>query len=167
MSKRDTLVAIRLTLGAQEDLKQDLMDVLFHGEADWGVGDFDFSEPDAPSFPPQFLQPEHQPQMRLPSISSSWYPTHQNFHTLDHDTLSSYNGTHSPERSNSPRMLENFNAFQFTSPTLFDSAKYMHFTGEISGAEERPATQHIGNVAQPGPAEYGWKRDYYSDSKPV
>jgi hypothetical protein len=165
MSKRDTLVAIRLTLGAHEDLKQDLMNVLFHGEADWGVGDFDFSGPDAQSCPPQFLQPVHQPQMRLPSISSSWYPTHQTFPIFDHTTLSSYNGTHSPGRLTSPRILENSNALQFTSPTFFDSAKYMPYTGEINDAEECPPTQHLGNVAQSSPMEYGWERGYYSDSK--
>jgi len=36
MSKKDTLVAIRSTLGDHADLKQDLLNILFHREADWG-----------------------------------------------------------------------------------------------------------------------------------
>ncbi|KAH6865597.1 hypothetical protein BKA58DRAFT_224484 [Alternaria rosae] len=76
MSKKDTLVAIRHTLGDHADLKQDLLNILFHREADWGVGDFDFGfrQPlEQPSPSPQFLQPAHQPQMRLPPISPLWH----------------------------------------------------------------------------------------------
>jgi len=36
MSKKDTLVAIRNTLGDHADLKQDLLNILFHREAYWG-----------------------------------------------------------------------------------------------------------------------------------
>ncbi|KAI4686074.1 uncharacterized protein J4E88_003911 [Alternaria novae-zelandiae] len=81
MSKKDTLVAIRNTLGDHADLKQDLLNILFHREADWGVGDFDFGfrQPlEQPSPSPQFLQPAHQPQMRLPRISPLW---HEDDHT--------------------------------------------------------------------------------------
>ncbi|KAI4642885.1 hypothetical protein J4E93_006954 [Alternaria ventricosa] len=76
MSKKDTLVAIRYTLGDHADLKQDLLNILFHREADWGVGDFDFGfrQPlEQPGPSPQFLQPAHQPQMRLPPISPLWH----------------------------------------------------------------------------------------------
>ncbi|KAL6708943.1 hypothetical protein ACN47E_002070 [Coniothyrium glycines] len=61
ISKRDALASITLTLRNHKDLKQDLMNVLFHRDARWGASDFDFMEP-----MPQFLQPVHQPQFRLP-----------------------------------------------------------------------------------------------------
>ena len=82
LSKKDTLVAIRLTLGDQADLKQDLLNILFHKDADWRMGDFDFGshQPFSQGSPsPQFLQPAHQPQMRLPPISPLWYEASQNY----------------------------------------------------------------------------------------
>lgn len=57
------------------------MDILIHKDARWGPGDFDLpTEQPFQSFcesTPQFLEPTHQPQMRLPSFSSIWLPLPQ------------------------------------------------------------------------------------------
>jgi hypothetical protein len=48
------------------------MDIMHHPEAEWQTGDFDFgSHQPSHSHTPYFLQPVHQPQIRLPSIS--WF----------------------------------------------------------------------------------------------
>ena len=55
-------------------LKHQLMDILSHQDSRWGPADFDIP-PLSPLQPaPLFLQPVHQPQMRLPSMSSLWGP---------------------------------------------------------------------------------------------
>ncbi|KNG44839.1 cytosine deaminase protein-like protein [Stemphylium lycopersici] len=69
-SKKDTFVAMNIALSNHGDLKQDLMNVLFHQEADWGPGDFDFESPRSIQLPnPQFLEPDYQLQRRLPPVS--------------------------------------------------------------------------------------------------
>ncbi|XPS69220.1 hypothetical protein M3J07_001488 [Ascochyta lentis] len=77
ISKRDVHKTIIDTLEGHDDLRQRLMDILLHPEARWAPGDFDLPveqqmQPILEPIP-QFLQPAHQPQMRLPSISSSWF----------------------------------------------------------------------------------------------
>jgi hypothetical protein len=131
ISKKDTLVAIRLTLGDQADLKQDLLNILFHRQAGWAVGDFDFGlrqplDQASPSPSPQFLQPAHQSQMRLPPISPLWYEASQANHSansvgiLDPGSSTSFGmlvpppAHHIPDRFCRPD--------PFTSPGLTDSA---------------------------------------------
>ncbi|KAF2130455.1 hypothetical protein P153DRAFT_384724 [Dothidotthia symphoricarpi CBS 119687] len=95
ITKRDAHSAIVLTLRNHEDLKQNLMDVLFHKDANWGPGDFDIDQcfpQRQPQLPlsPQLLQPTHQPQVRMPSMSSAWYPGSQTFQSINPATLHSY-----------------------------------------------------------------------------
>ena len=49
-----------------------------HPAAKWHPDDFDLPTEQSTQAPleiaPQFLQPAHQPQMRLPSLTSSWFP---------------------------------------------------------------------------------------------
>ncbi|KAJ8114888.1 hypothetical protein OPT61_g3332 [Boeremia exigua] len=84
MSKRDAHKIIVNTLKEHDDLRHQLMNVFMHPGADWAPDDFDlpFEAPTQPLVEPapQFLHPAHQPQIRLPSISSSWFtpaPTDQ------------------------------------------------------------------------------------------
>lgn len=74
ITKRETLSTICDTLGDCNDLKHDLLEVINHQDARWGPGDFDLP---AEQQIPQFLQPVHEPQMRLPSISTLWSPGNQ------------------------------------------------------------------------------------------
>lgn len=61
---------MNIALSNHSDLKQDLMNVLFHQEADWGPGDFDFESPRSIQLPsPQFLEPDYQLQLGLPPVS--------------------------------------------------------------------------------------------------
>ncbi|KAF1845347.1 uncharacterized protein K460DRAFT_355178 [Cucurbitaria berberidis CBS 394.84] len=91
ISKRDALSSITLTLRDQEDLKQDLMNVLYHQDAKWGAGDFDFDQLiTLPS--PQSMQPTHEPWLRLPPITSLWYPEHQAARSINPAMLNNYGG---------------------------------------------------------------------------
>ncbi|XP_014557661.1 hypothetical protein COCVIDRAFT_96729 [Bipolaris victoriae FI3] len=80
-SKKATLITINQTLGHHNDLKQDLMKVLYHPEAKWQTGDFEF-EPDQPmpSPTPNFLQPVYQPQIRLPPMT--WFENRQIYQSI-------------------------------------------------------------------------------------
>lgn len=87
--------SINLALGTEVDLKQDLMNVLLHEDAKWGAEDFDFEVAQPVVHPaPQFLQPDHQPQLRLPSISSSWHPDHIPSHIISSAVWDSYGEPH-------------------------------------------------------------------------
>ncbi|KAH7083367.1 hypothetical protein BKA63DRAFT_151896 [Paraphoma chrysanthemicola] len=68
VSKKETFSIILDTIRNHDDLRHDLMSILNHEEARWGPGDFDLPQQTVP----QFLQPAHQPQMRLPSLSALW-----------------------------------------------------------------------------------------------
>ncbi|KAH7383325.1 hypothetical protein BKA66DRAFT_570359 [Pyrenochaeta sp. MPI-SDFR-AT-0127] len=82
MSKRDAISSITFTLRSYEDLKQDLMNVLHHKDASWGVEDFDFDQPIMqPS--PKFLQPAHKPHMRMPPVSTLYSTNTQNIQSID------------------------------------------------------------------------------------
>jgi hypothetical protein len=48
------------------------MNVLQHRESRWGVDDFDLPLLSIELSTPQFLQPVHEPQMRLPSLFTPW-----------------------------------------------------------------------------------------------
>jgi hypothetical protein len=71
LSKRETLSLVSGVIEGHHDLNEGLMGILYHGASSWAPGDFDL--PPAP----QFLQPAHEPQMRLPSISTLWQPNQQ------------------------------------------------------------------------------------------
>jgi hypothetical protein len=83
VSKRETISIISDTLGGHIDLKVDLMDILQHQEARWAPGDFDIPLRPRPQLAPHFLQPDHQPQMRLPPISTSWNFSNQALRSFD------------------------------------------------------------------------------------
>jgi hypothetical protein len=69
MSKAGAMASIMYTLNMHSDLKQDLMNVLWHKDASWGPDDFETGQDTADSLP-KFLEPSHQPQMTNPF----WYP---------------------------------------------------------------------------------------------
>ncbi|KAI8935188.1 hypothetical protein NX059_007780 [Plenodomus lindquistii] len=82
ISKKDAITRILLELRDQLDLRQNLINILYHRDARWGVGDFDFGQ--TPLQPiPQFLQPVHQPHLRIPPMNSSWITDHRPFHTIN------------------------------------------------------------------------------------
>ncbi|KAJ4989495.1 hypothetical protein SVAN01_05030 [Stagonosporopsis vannaccii] len=94
LSKRDAHTTILGTLGEHNDLRQQLMEILMHPVAEWAPGDFDLpTEQPMQSLvksAPQYLQPPHQPQMRLPSISSNWFPMPQAEHSPGHLSFAGY-----------------------------------------------------------------------------
>ncbi|KAF1911139.1 hypothetical protein BDU57DRAFT_111508 [Ampelomyces quisqualis] len=81
ITKRETLSTICDILGHCNNLKHDLLEVLNHQDARWGPEDFDLPVPTEQHIP-QFLQPVHEPQMRLPSISTLWNSSKQNCPSL-------------------------------------------------------------------------------------
>ena len=76
VSKKETVTAIKLVLSHHHDLMQALMDVLYHPEADWDVGDFDFGSPQPNHLAiPSLLQPAHQPRFHPSPIH--WHEDQQ------------------------------------------------------------------------------------------
>jgi len=71
LSKREALSIISSVTEDHHDLIESLMRILYHGASSWSPEDFDL--PPAP----QFLQPAHELQMRLPSVSTLWQPDRQ------------------------------------------------------------------------------------------
>ncbi|KAF2830490.1 hypothetical protein CC86DRAFT_315813 [Ophiobolus disseminans] len=81
IAKKDAMSIVAATLGTHYDLKCELTDILKHKDSQWGPGDFDLSLLNMPELPnpqtaPPFLQPNHQPEMRLPSMSTLWESHH-------------------------------------------------------------------------------------------
>ncbi|KAE8836647.1 hypothetical protein PTNB73_04604 [Pyrenophora teres f. teres] len=156
-SKRDTLVAIRIALGSQTDLKQDLMNILFHGDADWGMGDFNFSchQPANPPIPsPPFLQPAHQPQMHLPSISPTWFEGSQLYLSNIPAVTNGYIGHFGYGQSASPATLQTppgpfGTPNALTSPHLAELLTYTHQRREAYEMETSPRGLHFDHM-QPG-----------------
>ncbi|KAL1801455.1 hypothetical protein ACET3X_001797 [Alternaria dauci] len=165
-SKKDTLVAIRLALGDQADLKQDLLNILFHREADWGVGDFDFGSHELPSQgspSPQFLQPAHQPQMRLPPISPLWYEAGHAYPPV-HPTGAVGSGNHGgfgmPVSSLLHQTASQFcHPNVFTSPVLTDSARFGPHVRDSHEGDTIHASKQCGveTVPHPGRSQYEWE----------
>ncbi|KAI2486964.1 hypothetical protein Ptr902_01097 [Pyrenophora tritici-repentis] len=154
-SKKDTLITIRITLGNQIDLKQDLMNILFHGDADWGMGDFDFSchQPTNPPSPsPRFLQPVHQPQMHLPS--PTWFKGSQAFMSSIPAVTGGYIGHFGYDQSASPATLQTppgpfGTPNAFTSPHVAEPLSYKHQMRETYETETSPQGLHFDHM-QPG-----------------
>ncbi|KAJ4361224.1 hypothetical protein N0V95_002107 [Ascochyta clinopodiicola] len=96
VSKREVHKAIIDTLEGHDDLRQGLMDILLHPEAKWTPGDFDLPNEQQMrpilGSTPQFLQPAHQPQIQLPSLSSRWFPLPQVDRTAGLGMFGVYNG---------------------------------------------------------------------------
>jgi hypothetical protein len=116
VTKRHAHATVIDTLGRQDDLKKDLMDILYHRDSKWALGDFNLPvvQPERPerSVPqptPMFLEPTHYPQMRMPSALLSWSPASLASHSIDPAVLSTYTGCGSKQ---SPRLV--------TTPTRFD-----------------------------------------------
>jgi hypothetical protein len=167
MSKKDTLVAIRLTLGDQADLKQDLLNILFHRDADWAVGDFDFGFPqplNQPSPSPQFLQPTHQPQMRLPSIFPLWYEDshdHPPIRSVGEVDSSSNIGFGMPVPSSTHQVLDQLcHPSAFTSPVLTGSASLGTYMRENYEADGNPARRQyeVESVPHLGRIQHEWEQ---------
>lgn len=127
--KRHALSAILTVLRDHEDLRQDLMNVLHHRDARWGVGDFEFGSTLNQTIP-QFLQPIHQPQLRLPS---SWNLDHNSHLTINPAVLneSSESHTHEPHYCQGPLNTQqgiwSSNPHSISSPVSQGSA-YSHFS---------------------------------------
>ncbi len=68
------------------------MNVLKHKEASWSADDFDFDELTTQPCP-QFLQPAHEPQMRLPSMTSKWFSDSQHVPSINPALISSHSGS--------------------------------------------------------------------------
>ena len=177
-SKKDTLIAIQTALGSQQDLKQDLMNILFHGDADWGTGDFDFSchqpfnvnppnvNPPSPS--PRFLQPTHQPQMQLPSISPAWFEGSQAYLASIPATTGGYVGNLGYGQSASPATLQTLGPFSnpnaFTSPHLAEPMSYDHHLRESYETETSPQRQHFDQIPQLSHVQPRWERTEHREN---
>ena len=119
------------------------MNVLYHKDAKWGAGDFDF-DPLVTQTCPQFLQPAHEPQLRLPSISSLCCSDHQAVQSINPAVLSGYSG-HSRfanDECPEPTFLQNRNTTWKALPQLPSSPQWQmpisyHFS-------HRPITSHSG-----------------------
>lgn len=79
------------------------MDIFVHPEARWAPGDFDLpteqqTQPHLETFP-QLLQSTHQPQLRLPSISSNWFPFPQADQTMGFGMFGVHHGHYSEKSS--------------------------------------------------------------------
>ncbi|KAH7068730.1 hypothetical protein FB567DRAFT_158057 [Paraphoma chrysanthemicola] len=85
ISKKETFSIISDTIRNHDDLRHDLLAILNHEEARWAPGDFDLPQEPVP----QFLQPAHQPQMRLPSLSTLWDSSRRDYTPLAPMTYSS------------------------------------------------------------------------------
>ncbi|KAF2844882.1 hypothetical protein T440DRAFT_461377 [Plenodomus tracheiphilus IPT5] len=94
ISKKNAISAILVALENEEGLRRSLLSVLYHRDARWGVGDFEDLGQTLTQAVPQFLQPDHQPQLRLPPISPSWNTNHPPAQTIDPAMLSEYSGPH-------------------------------------------------------------------------
>ncbi|KAF2651022.1 hypothetical protein K491DRAFT_682513 [Lophiostoma macrostomum CBS 122681] len=76
MRKAEVYFIIFDLLGSQPDLKQDFQAIFHHEDADWEFQDFErpgpaYSSPPA-QISPDFLQPQHQPQLPMPPLTSFW-----------------------------------------------------------------------------------------------
>jgi hypothetical protein len=136
-AKRDAMNKMMEVLGDQSDLKRDLMSVLFHPDADWAPDDFDFDfhQPRPITQPsPQFLQPDHQLQMRLPPISPSWNTDHHTHQSISPAVLGGYGEPQGFHHSVSPQMHQVPHRFHypsaFTSPAETESARYVSYGGD-------------------------------------
>jgi hypothetical protein len=72
ISKREALSVVSDTIGGHLDLKYELLETLKHSDSRWGPGDFDLPQLSSLHSAPSFLQPVHEPKMRLPSMSGLW-----------------------------------------------------------------------------------------------
>jgi hypothetical protein len=161
-------------LGDQSDLKRDLMSVLFHPDADWAPDDFDFDfhQPRPITQPsPQFLQPDHQLQMRLPPISPSWNTDHQTHQSISPAVLGGYGEPQGFHHSVSPQMHQVPHRFHypsaFTSPAETESARYVSYGGDGYEAETSPARQQFDHAPQPDHVRIQWEQEDHSDGKPI
>ncbi|RMZ74636.1 cytosine deaminase [Pyrenophora seminiperda CCB06] len=160
-SKKDTLVAIRMALGNQEDLKQDLMNVLFHRDADWGMGDFDFSyHPPAnpPSSNPHFLQPTHQPQTHLPSMSPTLFGGSQAYLSSTPAVSRGYVGDlgYGQSALQTPSHFGTPNTF--TSPHVTKPLAYAHHMRESYETDTNAQIQRFSHVPKLDHMRYGWEQ---------
>ncbi|KAH8730954.1 hypothetical protein GQ44DRAFT_424904 [Phaeosphaeriaceae sp. PMI808] len=102
--KKEAVSLMFHTLNSHRDLQHDLTEILYHKDARWALGDFDF--PDLSPQPiPQFLQPVHQPQLRLLSTPSTWDSTDHTLQPLNPEVPSSfgeYNGFQQEDAYDAP-----------------------------------------------------------------
>jgi hypothetical protein len=171
MAKRDAIREVREILGDQQDLKQDLMKVLMHGEASWAPDDFDFDQ-SVVQTSPQFLLPDHQPRIRLPSISPSWYTNHQPHQSVSPAMLGGYGEYHGFGQSVSPSMhqipTQLYPPTAFTSPNATESTTYEPHTGASYEAERSPVSQQFHHAPSLDHMRIQWERDDDDDGgKPL
>ncbi|CAO2655841.1 Nn.00g046440.m01.CDS01 [Neocucurbitaria sp. VM-36] len=184
MSKRDALSSITLTLRDQDDIKRDLMNVLYHKDAKWGAGDFDF-DPLVTQPCPQFLQPAHEPQLRLPSISSLCYSDHQAVPSINPAVLSGYSGKSGfandeylepifpqnrnttwkalPQLSSSPQWQMPIGYHFSHRPTVSHSGAMLPYTTASNEASVSPAHQDFTSMAQHNRLQEDWGSTDYGE----
>jgi hypothetical protein len=167
MAKRDAELKMREALGDQADLRQDLMNVLIHTDAKWAPDDFDFDRPGLVARPaPPFLQPDHQPQMRLPPICPSWYADHQVHQSTSPAVLDGYGGHQGFGHSVSPLMHQIPNQFHypnaFTSPISTESARHASYTSTNYEEERSPANLQFDHDH----VQIAWEGEDHGHGKP-
>ena len=171
VSKRDTFAAIQVVLGDQTDLKQGLMNILLHKDADWGMGDFDFASTNPLSPSPRFLQPIYQPQMHLPSISPPWFRDNQAYLSSVPSGTGGYVGSFGYGQSASPSTAQISDYFRtpnaFTPPHMAEPLSYAHHMRENYEADTSPRVQHFDQVPQLNYAQHGWERTEHRENVPV
>ncbi|KAJ4371464.1 hypothetical protein N0V83_004681 [Neocucurbitaria cava] len=182
ITKRDALSSITLTLRDQDDIKQDLMNVLYHKDAKWGADDFDFDQLVAQSCP-QFLQPAHEPQMRLPPISSL-YPNRLAVQSINPAVLNVYGGlatlandvysgpifaqhgnpnwTAPAQVPSSPQWQMPTSFHSLNQPAMTQASEFSHYKN-ANEADMSPAHEHFSGVAHPRRIQGDWENIDHSD----
>lgn len=171
VSKRDTFAAIQTALGNQAGLKQDLMNILLHKDADWGMGDFDFASTNPLSPSPRFLQPVHQPQIHLPSISPSWFRDNQAYASSVPAATGGYVGNlgygqpASPSTAQIPDHFRTPNAF--TSLHVAEPLRCSHHMRDNYQADTSPQVHHFDQVPQLNYAQQEWEQTEHRENVPI
>ena len=139
------------------------MDILMHPLAAWASKDFDFSTEQLTQTSlepiPRFLQPVHQPQMRLPSISSSWFLLPRGPQVDQTAGLTMFNGYN----GHSPMPSSPLGPFQLPSPPTHlwahHSARTMYTS--VNGNGSAPLPVHIAFCSSWGKPSYAvpWAND--------
>jgi hypothetical protein len=102
LSKRDTLSVVSKVIEGHHDLIQGLMGILYHGASAWAPEDFNLPQL---HIAPRFLQPAHEPQMRLPSMSAPWESNQQPVLSIDPAVFGGYGGYERVEQPMRPESL--------------------------------------------------------------
>jgi hypothetical protein len=150
LSKREAISTISETLGCHDDLKQNLMNVLHHRQSRWAVDDFDLPLLSTELSTPQFLQPVHEPHMRLPSLFTPWDANAIRFTAPSPAAMTGCDGRLSFERLNNPGALSTLPepvAWNIGSRAIFSSSVPSDHPVELaSDLLTLPAIEHTSHA---------------------